>query len=112
MDYLEQDPRSEARLSEQQPPTVLAVDVTSDAADLELLKASLTQARAWRCAASHELSLLLGMQPWSSVVASIGLQICSYVAPRRCSLVLLTRSSSNAAAHPKVYLSAHQRYTT
>lgn len=45
MDYLERDPRSEARLLEQQPPAVLVIDVTSDAADLELLKASLAQAR-------------------------------------------------------------------
>ena len=43
VDYLERDPRSGARLPEQQPPTVLAVDVTSDAAELDQLKASLSQ---------------------------------------------------------------------
>jgi len=66
VDYLEQDPRSEARLSEQQPLTVLAVDVTSDAADLELLKASLTQAcRAGNrhCVDSDDSASRLGMQP-------------------------------------------------
>ena len=57
VDYLEQDPRSEARLSQPQPPTVLAVDVTSDAADLQLLKASLTQARHRLCAASNDTAL-------------------------------------------------------
>ncbi len=43
VDYLERDPRLGQRLPEQQPPMVLAVDVTSDAIDLDQLKASLSQ---------------------------------------------------------------------
>lgn len=43
VDYLESDPRARERVPEQQAPTVLAIDVTSDAADLELLKTALIQ---------------------------------------------------------------------
>ena len=57
MDYLERDPQSEARLPVQQPPTVLAVDVTSDAPDLELLKASLSQVYCQTCFACYRILL-------------------------------------------------------
>lgn len=43
VDYLEADPRARERVPERQAPTVLAIDVTSDAADLELLKTALIQ---------------------------------------------------------------------
>lgn len=45
VDYLEADPAA-AAAAEQQAPTVLAIDVTSDAPDLELLKQALLQVHA------------------------------------------------------------------
>jgi len=85
VDYLEQDPRSEARLSEQQPPTVLAVDVTSDAADLELLKASLTQACGRLCAESVDSAPLLDMQALEHRCTDMA-ALCSHFAKRKCDM--------------------------
>ena len=68
VDYLERDPRSEARLPEQQPPSVLVIDVTSDAADLELLKTLLEQVCPMRCCCRHTNPAITSVLNWSSVL--------------------------------------------